>query len=88
MSDNVTIKEAMAVNLQTYRITKALFMLKENTPADDDINYKSLYYGMFNGITTILEDTHTYEEAITALKQLQAKAEDAYVKQIDNYTSL
>lgn len=76
-------EEANTQKVMTHLITNALFTLNKKAPGDDGTNYKPLYYGLYNGIFTIIENAHTYEEVITALKQLQSKAEDAYIEQAD-----
>ena len=60
-------------------VSNALFALDAQTPGDRGTDYKPLYYGLFNGISLIMENTHTYEDTIEALKQLQCKAEDYYI---------
>jgi len=51
-------------------------MTDKNAEAD----FKALYFGLFNGISLIIENTSTYEQAIEALKHLQNKAEDYYIE--------
>ena len=51
-------------------------MIDKNAEAD----FRALYFGLFNGISLIIENTSTYEESIEALKQLQSKAEDYYIE--------
>jgi hypothetical protein len=63
-------------------IFKTLFILNNATASDAGINYNPLYYGLFNGISLTIENTHTYEQTIAALKQLQCMAEDAYINQV------
>ena len=53
--------------------------MKENVP-NNEADFKTLYFGLFNGISLIIENTFTYEQSIEALKQLQSKAEDYYVE--------
>ncbi|MCL2401746.1 MAG: hypothetical protein FWC90_03775 [Oscillospiraceae bacterium] len=56
--------------------------MKENIPKDppnNEADFKTLYLGLFNGISLIIENTFTYEQSIEALKQLQSKVEDYYV---------
>lgn len=55
-------------------------MAKYERPSED-ADYKPLYYGLFNGITTVIKTADNYEQAIAALKQLQSDAEDAYIEQ-------
>ena len=74
-------EEAVAHNIMTGIISNALFVLDKKTSSDEGIDYKPLYYGVFNGITDIIRGAATYEQAIVALKQLQIAAEDAYINQ-------
>jgi hypothetical protein len=76
-------EDAVAQNIVTSLVSRALFVLDKQTPGDEDTDYKPLYYGLFNGITTILENAQTYEQAVAALKQLQCEAEDAYIGESD-----
>jgi len=50
---------------------------------EEKVNFKTLYFGLFNGISLIIENTSTYEQSIEALKQLQRKAEDYYIIAFD-----
>jgi hypothetical protein len=56
------------------------FVLDQETPRDDDTDYKPLYYGLYNGISLIIDNTHAYNQTIAALKELQWRAEDAYIR--------
>jgi len=75
------IKEDVITNAIVGLISQALFTLDRETAGDEGTDYKPLYYGLFNGISLILENTATYEQTVTALKYLQCKAEDAYIEQ-------
>ena len=77
-------EETITKNILSLIISQALFMLDKNTPSDKGTNYKPLYYGLFNGITAILEHAATYEQTVAALKQLQCEAENAYIEQEEN----
>jgi hypothetical protein len=77
-------EEAIAQNTLTGIITDAFLALDKGTPNDEGTNYKSLYYGLFNGITAIIGHTATFEQATDALRQLQRMAEDAYIRQGDS----
>lgn len=45
-----------------------------------DVNYKNLYFMLFNGITDIVNsDTMTLQLVEKKLRELQADAEDAYI---------
>jgi len=81
MSDKFKPLEDAADNALTERISQALFAIDRETPSDDEADYKPLYYGIFNGISLVIENTHTYEQTIEALKELQRKAEDYYLSQ-------
>jgi hypothetical protein len=74
-------EDAIAHNIMTGIISSALFVLDKKTPSDVGVDYKHLYYGIFNGLTTILRNATTYEQAMDAIKQLQCEAEDAYIEQ-------
>ncbi|MCL2409328.1 MAG: hypothetical protein FWC96_06905 [Oscillospiraceae bacterium] len=54
--------------------------MKENLPNSEEVDFKKLYLGLFNGISLVIENTFTYEQSIEALKQLQRKAEDYYIE--------
>lgn len=73
--------EASAHNLLNGSVLEALFRLDQNTPRDERINFKPLYFGLFNGITQIIDNVTTIDQAIAALKYLQCAAEDAYINQ-------
>ena len=62
-------------------VTQALFVMDAQTSGDKNTNYKPLYFGLFNGITSVIQETNTYGQAISALKQLQCAAEDACIRQ-------
>ena len=49
------------------------------TSADEELSYKKLYFGLFNGINLIIEKNSSRKQTIEALKQLQCKAEEFYV---------
>ena len=68
-------------NIVMGNISRTLFELDAQTASDEGINYKPLYYGMFNGITDIVRNTTTYEQTIAALNHLQGMAEEAYIAQ-------
>ena len=62
-------------------IFQALLALDKAALGDEGADYKTLYYGLFRGISLIIENTATYEQTIDALKVLQCKAEDFYISQ-------
>ena len=62
-------------------ISQALSTLAQETQSDDDTNYKPLYYGLFNGISLIIENVETLDQTIASLKYLQQMAENAYIIQ-------
>ncbi len=72
--------EAVLSNSITALIVQTLSAIDQGTVSDDETNYKPLYYGLFNGISLILENVHTYIEVVTALKFLQCKAENLYIE--------
>ena len=79
----LSTEETIAQNTLTGIISRALFMLDAQTVGDEGTNYKPLYYGLFNGITSIVRNTTTYGDTIAALNQLQSMAENAYIEQGD-----
>ena len=81
IAENVPMEDAIRQNILTGLITGALFAIDRETPSDANTNYKPLYYGLFNGISLIIENTDSQEQTIAALKQLQCQAEDAYIGQ-------
>jgi len=78
---NMLIDENNRAKDLSAMISQTLLSLDIETSSDDEINYKRLYYGLFNGISLILENTGTYSQAVEALKDLQCKAEEAYISQ-------
>ena len=81
IAEDIPIDVAVSNNVLTGRIARTLFALDHATPSDEGADYKPLYYGLFNGISLILENTNTYDQTVAALKQLQCEAEDAYIDQ-------
>ena len=80
-NENIDEEHTIPGNALIERISQALFAIDSATPSDDEIDYKTLYNGIFNGISLILENTHTYAAMSEALKQLQCKAEEFYISQ-------
>ena len=74
-------EEAIAHNILNGLVSRSLFMLDMKTESDTNTNYKPLYYGLFNCVTTILRNATTYEQTVAALKLLQCEAEDAFIEQ-------
>jgi hypothetical protein len=64
----------------TGHILQALFRLDGETQSDDGMNYKPLYFGLYNGISEIINNAFSYEQVIESLKHLQCKAEDFYIQ--------
>ena len=60
-------------------IAESIFALDAKTASDAGENYKQSYYGLFNGISAIIENTHTHEQVIKALKHLQCLAEEFHI---------
>jgi len=79
--DNASIEEVILSNNMTEAILRAFLTIDFETASDYGANYKPLYYGIFNGISQILENVSTYGEIVAALKHLQCIAEDAYINQ-------
>ena len=61
-----------------------LSALDMETQSDCKIDYKTLYFKLFNGISLIIENTHAHEDTIEALKQLQCMSEDLYIELAEN----
>ena len=74
-------EETIKQNIMDTFINRTFFALDSQTSSDEETDYKPLYYGLFNGITSIVKNAATYDEAIAALKQLQSMAEDNFVEQ-------
>ena len=73
--EDARIQEALAEILRS--------LSEPNGSGDTEIDYTSLYHGLFNGISLILDNTTTYEQTTAALKQLLLMAEEAYLRQGD-----
>jgi hypothetical protein len=58
-------------NEEIKRIAKAFGELDKQTPGDSGVDYKPLYYHLFNGIT----------DTVNSLQQLQAGTEEMFVRQ-------
>jgi len=84
MTENtVFIEENVSDNALNELISRAFNTLDRETPSDEGADYKPFYYGFFNGISLIIENTTTYEQTIEALKHLQCKAEDYFIEQTE-----
>ena len=75
------LEETIIQSIVAGIVSQSLFAIEQQTPSDEGIDYKTLYYGLFRGITSIARNTTTYEQTIAALNQLQSVAEDAYIEQ-------
>lgn len=74
-------EEALAQNLAAGLVAHSLFILDKHTPSDDGTDYKSLYYGMVNGVTDILRSQYNnVEDMSAALKQLHCDMEDRFIE--------
>ncbi|MCL2842488.1 MAG: hypothetical protein FWE28_03340 [Oscillospiraceae bacterium] len=60
-------------------IAQSIFALDANTATDETEDYKLSYYRLFNGISAIIENAHTYDQTIAALKHLQYLAEEFHI---------
>ena len=60
-------------------IVQSLFALNEETATDQGEDYKESYYKLFNGISAVIENTHTHEQSINALKHLQCLVEEFHI---------
>jgi len=64
-----------------HNVLDAINSLDDAAPSDEEADYRTIYFKLYNGISLILENTHTYEQTTGALKVLQCKAEDFYISQ-------
>lgn len=74
------------LNGSSKEFLKIFMELDKVTEDDRRINYKTLYCGLFNGITSILEgvadsETTTVEDISKRLKVLQALSEEHFINQ-------
>lgn len=77
----VSTEKDIKNNIVDCIIKNAFFALDRETHRDEGVDYKSLYYGLYKGITHITRNVTTYDETIAALHHLQALAEEAYIEQ-------
>lgn len=61
-------------------ITGILGMLDDRTSGDSEVDYKRLYYYLFNGLTDALEGAKTYLNMVDAIKLLQSCAEELFLQ--------
>jgi hypothetical protein len=81
VATNILFEEASAQNAVTGLITNALLDLDRATSGDENVDYKPLYYFLFNGITDVLCNNEDTAQTITALKKLQCDSEELYMDQ-------
>lgn len=74
-SEDAPIEKAL-----TAEILKAFDFLDKSTPSDWDVDYKPLYYGLFNGISAILKSDTINYQARLALEMLQCKMEEVFMQ--------
>ena len=81
---NIPSEEASVNEELTGRVTQAILELDRATAGDEGVDYKPLYYYLFNGISGVLEALGE-EDAGTAaaLKKLQCNAEELYLRQAE-----
>ncbi len=92
--NSMSLKEAANQNTVNGLITQALLELDSATPDDEGVNYKPLYYYLFNGISDVLNKKESiygafdpvFSVIINALKKLQCGAEDLIMKQGETKT--
>ncbi|MCL2337289.1 MAG: hypothetical protein FWC60_07720 [Firmicutes bacterium] len=82
MTTNIFYKKTFAHQAASKHTTKALIIADSVTTGDRDVNYKPLYYFLFNGITDVLGRA-TNPETIAALKQLQCDSENLFIEQTE-----
>lgn len=70
---NTPAEQGLANNIINGRLTQLLLAIDRETPSDGDVDYKSLYYFLFNGIYDVIEK----------LIQLQCDAEEQLMSQSD-----
>ncbi len=78
--DYTHVEDAPMDKALTAEILKAFAALDENTPSDWDVDYKPLYYGLFNGISVILKSNTINYQAKLALEMLQCKTEEFFMR--------
>lgn len=90
---SISAEEVAVCNAKTGHIIRAFIALDNATPGDHDIDYKPLYYFLFNGISDAL-DTLTEQkegsvpaslqaETVNILKKLHCDAEDLFLEQTE-----
>ena len=76
---NNNMDDIIIDNALDWYIKHTLFTIENKTADDGKTDYKKLYYGLFNGINLIIENTCSHDQTIEALKHLLNKAEDYYL---------
>jgi transcriptional regulator with XRE-family HTH domain len=74
---NIHTEETVTNNFINAKLTQILLALDRGTPGDSSINYKALYFFLFNGIGDVIDK----------LKQLQYDAEERMLGQPDKDTA-
>jgi len=82
---NAAVRNAVSAN-----ISKAIFEIDNLTEGDEKVEYKPLYYFLFNGITEVLkmleQDRCTdalCAEAVSILKKLHCDVEEMFMHQTE-----
>ena len=92
MSENYIYVEKAIANNVNRCISQTLSAIDNATLRDENTDYKSLYYFLFNGISDILALKSKFTditcdrihlETIEALKKLQCNAEELFLKQTE-----
>lgn len=84
MAADKSIEEAFSHNETTGLVRKTLLNLDSVTPGDENVDYKHLYYFLFNGITDIVSAANrksSHPDIVSALEKLQCDSEDLFVAQ-------
>ncbi len=87
--NDISFQDAASENAVNGLITQTLLKLDKTTNDDKGVNYKPLYYFLFNGISTVLDRREmvyrsidpTIAEFMDMLIKLQRDAEDLFLKQ-------
>ena len=83
--------QASKLNETTRLISKSLFEIDKLTAGDENVNYKSLYYKLFNSISNVitsLEEQQIPSETVSnALRQIQRDAEEKFLDQAESQSA-
>jgi hypothetical protein len=80
-------QESVAGNIAAGLVTHTLTLLDRDTAGDGNVDYKPLYFFLFNGITDIVRfmegGSIRCDKVNAALKKLQSGAEDMLIEQAE-----